>query len=110
MVPAGKSDFLDKPTLAMLPEIVEALQRMVRTDWPEMDVIVQGVCCAKLGNPSPLCVYNSCFVATVSDDGLISITFPMDELESDFGVLAYMNTRANANGARPVDFVTTIIV
>ena len=42
MVPAGKSDFLAKPTLAMLPEIVEALQRMVRADWPDMDVIVQG--------------------------------------------------------------------
>jgi len=74
MVPAGKSDFLAKPTLAMLPEIVEALQRMVRGDWAELDVVVQ-----------------------VSDDGLISITFPMDELESDFGVLAYMNTRANAS-------------
>ena len=26
MVPSGKSEFLSKPTLAMLPEIVEALQ------------------------------------------------------------------------------------
>ena len=35
----------------------------------------------------------------VTEDGFITFTFPMDELESPFGVLAYMNTRANANGA-----------
>ena len=74
MVPSGRTEFLKKPTLAMLPEIVETLQRMVSNDWPELEVMVQ-----------------------VTDDGLISISFPMDGLESDFGVLAYMNTRANAN-------------
>lgn len=74
MVPSGRTEFLKKPTLAMLPEIVETLQRMVTNDWPELEVMVQ-----------------------VTDDGLVSISFPMDGLESDFGVLAYMNTRANAN-------------
>ena len=74
MVPSGRTQFLKKPTLAMLPEIVDTLQRMVHGDWPELDVQVQ-----------------------VTDDGLISISFPMEGMESDFGVLAYMNTRANAS-------------
>ena len=94
---------------------------MVRADWPEMDVIVQGPPHAVafstrerrnvlvvLLHPvldhaeiSPVWSSNITMhgVSVVSDDGLISITFPMDELESDFGVLAYMNTRANASGA-----------
>jgi len=57
-----------------MPDIVERLQRMVLEDWPDLDVQVQ-----------------------VTEDGFITFTFPMDELESPFGVLAYMNTRANAN-------------
>jgi hypothetical protein len=48
----GGPQFLTKPTLAMLPEIVDCLQRMVHGDWPELDVAVQ-----------------------VTDDGLISIRF-----------------------------------
>ena len=33
----------------------------------------------------------------VTEDGFITFTFPVEELESDFGVLAYMNTRSNSN-------------
>eukprot|EP01050_Picozoa_sp_SAG11_P009209 SAG11_NODE_851_length_6875_cov_8.193034_6_plen_54_part_00 len=43
----------------MLPEIVEALQRMVRADWPEMDVLVQGTskCLLVEFISRPLCHY-----------------------------------------------------
>ena len=68
MAPAELS-YSKEAVVAMLPEIVDSLQRMVTSDWPELDVQVQ-----------------------VTDDGLISMSFPMQEMESDFGVLAYMNT------------------
>ena len=74
VVPAGRRD-PDAPTVALLPEILDLLEKSLRKDWPHTDLLV-------------------------ADDasGFISIRFDMSALPgAEIGVVAYMNMMANTN-------------